>query len=176
MSFLTKPSKLQECETIQHHIFDDSLCVHSFVKTAFVCRQPPYVGVTDCDRIQECVLEYLRSICPMFDVYHEDGWSGDPSYHDWDRLETVDSDIEHSVGGNTTKGEDSIVSVDIHDYILQAAEECELFRQWQANNNHLTIHCQFRDHLVLLRAANISPYGPLPFPEDNDDDLDSIHH
>ena len=28
-------------------ILDDSLFVHSFVKTAFGCRQPHYVGVTE---------------------------------------------------------------------------------------------------------------------------------
>ena len=57
------------------HILDDSLFVHSFDKTAIVCRQPPYVGVTEWDRIQERVLEYLRSIRLMSDVYHEDGWA-----------------------------------------------------------------------------------------------------
>ena len=71
------------------------------------------MGVPEWERIHELVLEYLRSSWLMFDVYHEDGWSGDPLYHNWGELKAVDSNTEHFTGENITKGEDSIVSIDV---------------------------------------------------------------
>ena len=112
----------------------------------------------------------------MIQQCHEDGWSGDTLYHNWDEFEATDSDTEDFFGGGLTKGKGSIVSVCVHDYIIQAAAEYELSRKWLANNNHVSIYCQFRDHLDLLREENHHPHHPLQFPDGNDEDSDSVHH
>ena len=110
----------------------------------------------------------------MFQIYHENDWSGDSLYRDWEQLEAADINTEHSVGEDLTKDESSIVSVDIHN--LQAAVEYELFQEWVAENNHVLISCQFHDHLVRLRRENYYPYPPLHFHDDNDEDHGSVHH
>ena len=86
----------------------------------------------------------------MFQIHHEDDWSGDSLYRDWEKLEVADINTEYSAGEDLTEDESSVVSVDIHN--LQAAVEYELFREWMAENNHISICRQFHDHLVRLTA------------------------
>ena len=61
----------------------------------------------------------------MFQIHHEDDWSGDSLYHDWEKLEVADINTEHSAGEDLTEDESSVVSVDIHN--LQASVEYEQF-------------------------------------------------
>ena len=70
----------------------------------------------------------------MFQWYHEDDWSGDTLYHNWDELEATDSDTEDFFRRDLTKGEDSIVRIKV-------AAEYELFCEWLANNDHMSLYC-----------------------------------
>ena len=103
----------------------------------------------------------------------------DTLYREWEKLEATspDTNTEDSLRGNLNEGEDSIVdpSFDAHDYRRQSAAEYELFNEWLANNNHMSIYPQFRDHLVLLKEETYYPYYLLQFPDDEKDRA-SIHH
>ena len=67
-------------------------------------------------------------------------------------------------------------SYKVHEYRLHAAAEYELFHEWLADNNCMSIYCQFCAHLVLQRGGDIYRYQPLRFTGDDNEDRAPNYH
>ena len=81
------------------------------------------------------------------------------------------------MGGSNWWG-DSIddISYEVHEYKLHAAADYQLFQDWLADNNRMSIYCQFCAHLVLQKEENNYPYQLLQFHGGDDEDRAPNHH
>ena len=124
---------MMRSSTASAPMLDDSKFVHQFVKAAHVCRRSHHVDSLKWNSIEERVLGYLRSICPRFEVHHDDDWSIDTLYHEWDKLDAPlrYSDAEVYDREDLTDDGDSIedASYEVHEYRLYAAAEYEFFQE-----------------------------------------------
>ena len=92
--------------TVSAPMLDDSKLVHKFVKAARMCKRSCHVDRLEWDTIEERVFSYLRSIQPRIEMYHDDDFSIDTFYREWDKLEapSCNSDTEDSGGGSNQWG------------------------------------------------------------------------